>query len=136
MVLTKLSFTSEEMDFPSYDEFMNYCYYLIGHDKFLEIAYLFTDAIIADIMLPYEKQRWNEDGKSGYLNRYHESSLHSREFQLKLTKLPEFVDLQQKLGEQQIAVSLEMLPSDETDLNNGNLTFIDLRSPGVFVRSK
>jgi len=134
MVLTKITFTSVEMEFPNFDEFLNYCYYLIGHDQFVEIAYIFTDAIVDNTMLPYEKIRWNFDNKSGFMQRYHESSLHSKDLQLKLTKSPAFVELQHVLGAVQISVSMEMLPSDELDLNSGNLTFVDLSSPGVFVR--
>lgn len=134
MVLTKLTFTSSNTEFPNYDEFMNYCYYILGHDKFMEIAYLFTDAIVANIMLPYDKSSWDQDGKSGFTQRYHESSLHSKEFQLKLTKLPAFVELQHALGNDGISVSIEMLPSDELDLNNGNASFIDMNNPGTLVR--
>jgi len=134
MVLTKLTFTSSNMDFPSHDEFMNYCYYVLGHDKFMEIAYLFTDAIIAEIMLPYEKTTWDQDSKSGATHRYHESSLQSKEFQLKLTKLSEFVELQHVLGKEGISVSIEMLPSDELDLNPSSVYFIDINDPGTLVR--
>jgi len=134
MVLTKVTFTSVEMDFPNFDEFMNYNYHVIGHDKFMELAYLFSDPIIEGTMYPYEKIRWSDDGKSGFIQRYHESSLQSKDFQIKLTKSPVFVELQQLLGEFQISVSIESGPSDEIDLNNGNLDFIDINSPGVLRR--
>ena len=135
MVLTKVTFTSVEMDFPNFDEFMNYNYHILGHDKFMELAYVFSDPIIEGTMLPYEKVRWADDGKSGFVQRYHESSLQSKDFQLKLTKLPAFVELQHLLGQVQISVSIESSPSDEMDLNNGNLEFIDITSPSVLKRT-
>jgi len=134
MVLTKVTFTSVEMDFPNFDEFMNYNYHVLGHDKFMELAYIFSDPIIEGTMLPYEKVRWADDGKSGFIQRYHESSLQSKDFQLKLINSPSFVELQQLLGEFQISVSIESGPSDEIDLNNGNVDFIDIDSPGVLRR--
>jgi hypothetical protein len=134
MVLTKLTVTSAEMDFPSFSEFMNYCYYVLGHDKFMEIAYLFSDAVIAGVMFPYEKIYWDNNGKGGFLQRYHESSLESKNFQLALTKCSSFIELQHLLGEFHISLSLEMLPSDELDLTNGNLEFIDIRNPGTLLR--
>jgi hypothetical protein len=135
MVLTKLTFTSVEMDFPNFEEFMNYAYYIMGHNKFIELAYIFTDPIVEGTMLPYEKVRWNDDGKGGFIQRYHENSVQSKEFQIKLTKSPVFVELQQALGGFQISMTLEMLPSDEFNLSDSvEVDFIDLKGPGAFLR--
>jgi hypothetical protein len=125
MVTTKITFTSAELEFPNFDEFENYCEYLIGREKFIEFASLFRKPMIDGTMLPYEKSHWNKDNKSGYVQQYHEAAVHSKEFQLSLIKSPVFVELQHLFAEVQISTSIEMLPSDELDIFNSGLELID-----------
>jgi len=136
MVTTKITITSVELEFSDYNEFENYCEYVLGSEKYIEFSYLFRDPMYNGTMLTYEKSHWDINRKSGSVQWYHESSLHSREFQLSVTKSPIFVELQRGLGEAGVSLSIEMLPStlDEVDINTSSRFFIDINNPGTLNR--
>jgi hypothetical protein len=134
MVTTKITITSVELEFSDYNEFENYCEYLLGSKKYVEFSYLFRDPMFNGTMLPYEKSHWDIKSKSGYVQWYHEASLHSREFQLSVIKSPIFVELQQALNDAGVSLSIEMLPSDEFEISTSSEFFVDINNSGTLNR--
>ena len=136
MVFTKINFNSAETHFINYDDFMNYCYKMLGHEDFVELANLFSDPLYEGIMLPYEKVIWATDGKSGYVQRFHETPAQSKEFQIKLTNSSVYKEFLQLLAYDKISVSVESGPTFEADLSRSlsDIKFIDLNNPEDIVK--
>ena len=85
-------------------------------------------------ILPFEKYSWS--GKTGYIQKYQRDSLEAKDFQIFLITNATFIKMFEKLKTAEIAIKVEMLASDITDINDSSSLYVDVHNIDTPVRPR
>ena len=125
MIMTKINFTSDVVEFTDFDVFEDYMRVLVNGRRFdTELHDFIVENLSTNKIFPVEKLYFS--GKSGYIQHYHKDSLDAKSYQLALINTQFFKDLFNELKTRHINIKIEMLSSDEYNLNSESLRHIHI----------